>query len=63
MAEETIDMKRFTAGKRVRYTSKKHNGTGEIAKVYDVTKGTFVIVNDKTNFRYVTVRPSQVKFF
>lgn len=60
---EAIDIKKLTTGKRCRYTSKKHEGTGEIANVYSVTKGTFVVVNDKTNFRYVTVRPSQIKLF
>lgn len=61
--DQELDIKRLTVGKRCRYTSKKHEGTGEIANVYSVTKGTFVVVNDKTNFRYVTVRPSQIKLF
>lgn len=60
---EPIDIKKLTVGKRCRYTSKKHEGTGEIAHVYDVLKGKYVVVNDKANFRYVTVRPSQIKLF
>lgn len=60
---DTIDIKRFTAGKRVKYTSKTKTGSGVIEKVEEKATGHWVTIYDKANSRVITVRPSQTKFF
>lgn len=63
MSDTTIDIKRFTEGKRCEYTSKVKTGKGIIQKVEEKATGHWVTVFDKTNSRVITVRPSQIKLF
>jgi hypothetical protein len=60
---DTIDIKRFAAGKRVKYKSRAKEGSGVIEKVEEKGTGYWVTVYDKANSRVITVRPSQTKFF
>jgi hypothetical protein len=61
--EQTIDMKRFTEGKRCAYQSKVKSGKGTITKVEQKATGHWVTVFDKENSRVITVRPTQITFF
>lgn len=60
---EPIDLKRFVAGKRVKYKSRAKEGQGVIEKIEEKGTGHWVTVYDKANSRVITVRPSQTKFF
>ena len=50
----------FKVGQTVSYKSRKHTGRGKIVESYSKATGPWVVVEDKTNLRRVTVRPSQV---
>lgn len=63
MSETTIDIKRFTEGKRCEYNGKVKTGKGTIQKVETKKTGHWVTIFDKANSRVITVRPSQITFF
>lgn len=55
-----MDVAKLKDGKRVRYASRAHEGTGKIIETYRRKTGLWVIIHDRKRNASVTVRPSQV---
>lgn len=56
-----LNGKRIALGKSASYTSKANTGGGKVHAIDTKATGTWVCINDASNRRYVTVRPSQVE--
>lgn len=55
-----MDVKKLKIGKRVSYTARSHEGRGIVTDVSTKLTGTWVVINNPSLNKYVSVRPSQV---
>jgi hypothetical protein len=66
-----MDVKKIRVGMRVRYQSRRKEGRrgrwvpwgglGKVSDVYTKLTGAWVVINDPSLNRYITLRPSQVE--
>lgn len=52
--------KHIKLGRTVDYVSAAKTGTGKIVRIESMKTGVFVTIDDRTNFRYITVRQQRV---
>ena len=51
---------KITIGKRMYYKARTHTGRGVVTDIQTKLTGTWIVLNNPTLNRYVSVRPSQV---